>query len=83
MPLDLQHITRQTCKLAVETGGFLRQEIRKLRSSDIELKSFNNFVTYVDRESEAKIIEQLGKILPGSDLLPRKAPALAGLNIPG
>ncbi len=77
MPLDLQHITRQTCKLAVETGGFLRQEIRKLRSSDIELKSFNNFVTYVDRESEAKIIEQLGKILPGSGFIAEESPGLS------
>jgi myo-inositol-1(or 4)-monophosphatase len=76
MPLNLENITRQTCKLAVETGGFLKQEIIKLRSSDIELKSFNNFVTYVDRESESRIIEQLSRILPGSGFIAEESPGL-------
>jgi myo-inositol-1(or 4)-monophosphatase len=74
--MDLQKITQQTCQLATGTGEFLRKEILKLRSSDVELKSFNNFVTYVDRESEARIVEQLGKILPGSGFIAEENPDL-------
>lgn len=75
--MDLQHITQQTCKVAIETGEFLRNEILKLKSSDVELKSFNNFVTYADRESEARIISRLGKILPGSGFIAEESPGLS------
>jgi len=74
--MDLQHITQQACKVAIETGEFLRDEIRKLKSSDIELKSFNNFVTYVDRESESRIMDRLRKILPGSGFIAEESPEL-------
>ncbi|MEI7491656.1 MAG: inositol monophosphatase family protein [Bacteroidota bacterium] len=74
--MDLQQITLQTCSIAKETGEFLRNEIQKLKSSDIELKSFNNFVTYVDRESEARIMDRLSKILPGSGFIAEESPGL-------
>ena len=74
--MDLQHITRQTCRIAIDAGAFLRKEIQKLRSSDIKLKSFNNFVTYADRESEARIMDGLGKILPGSGFIAEESPGL-------
>ncbi|MCX6240368.1 MAG: inositol monophosphatase family protein [Bacteroidetes bacterium] len=74
--MDLQHLTQQTCRVAKEAGEFLRSEIQKLRSSDIELKSFNNFVTYVDRESESRIMDRLSKILPGSGFIAEESPGL-------
>ena len=74
--MNLQDITQQTCQTAIEAGEFLRNEIQKLRSSDIELKSFNNFVTYVDRESEARIMDRLGRILPGSGFIAEESPDL-------
>jgi myo-inositol-1(or 4)-monophosphatase len=76
MPLNLEDITRKTCSIATDTGGFLRNEIKKLISSDIELKSFNNFVTYVDRESEARIMDRLVKVLPGSGFIAEESPGL-------
>ena len=74
--MDLEQITNQTCKVATEAGEFLGKEIQKLRSSDIEQKSFNNFVTYVDRESEALIVDRLGKLLPGSGFIAEESPEL-------
>jgi myo-inositol-1(or 4)-monophosphatase len=76
MKPDLEKLTRQTCNLAINTGKFLKEEILRLRSSDVELKSFNNFVTYVDRESESRIVEHLEKILPGSGFIAEENPAL-------
>jgi len=74
---NLQEITLKTARLAMQTGDFLRGEILKLKSSDIERKSFNNFVTYVDRESESRIVEQLAKILPGSGFIAEENPTLS------
>lgn len=67
--MDLQHLTEQTCLIALEAGEFLRNENRKLTSADIEIKSFNNLVTYVDRKSEEMIVDRLSKILPGSGFI--------------
>ena len=74
--MDLQKITEKTCQVALEAGEFLRTENRKLSSADIEIKSFNNFVTYVDRESEAMIIDRLTAILPGSGFIAEEDPDL-------
>ncbi|MCX6281234.1 MAG: inositol monophosphatase family protein [Bacteroidetes bacterium] len=74
--MDLQNITRQTCQIAVMAGQFLRNEIRKIKSSDVELKSFNNFVTYVDRESETMIMDRLSKVLPDSGFIAEESPSL-------
>ena len=74
MLLNLEQITRKTCRLACDAGEFLRDEIMKLRTSDVEQKSFNNFVTYVDREAEARILDQLQKILPGSGFIAEENP---------
>jgi len=76
--MDLRKITQQACKIAIETGEFLRNEIRRIRSADIEQKSFNNFVTYVDRESEARIMDRLGRLLPGSGFIAEESPGLKG-----
>ena len=74
--MNLRQLTKQTCEIAIEAGEFLRSEIRKLNSSDIELKGFNNFVTYVDRESESLIMDRLTKILPGSGFIAEESPQL-------
>ena len=74
--MNLEHITKQTCKIAIEAGEFLRDEIIKLRSSDVELKGFNNFVTYVDRASESLIMDRLTKLLPGSGFIAEESPEL-------
>jgi len=74
--MNLRNLTQQTCNIAIEAGGFLKAEIQKLKSADIESKSFNNFVTYVDRQSEAKIIDGLKKLLPGSGFIAEESPGL-------
>jgi len=74
--MNLEHLTKQTCAIAVDAGEFLYGEIRKLRSSDVELKSLNNLVTYVDRKSEELIMDRLTKLLPGSGFIAEESPDL-------
>ena len=76
MKIDLKKITEQVCKLACETSNFIRNEIDSLRAQDIEIKSVNNFVTYVDKQSEERLVEGLSLILPGSGFIAEENPSL-------
>jgi len=56
-------------ELVLETGLFIRDEIQKIKAKDIELKGINDFVTYVDKYSERKIVEGLIGILSESGFI--------------
>lgn len=71
---DLKIITKQVCKLAQSVGEFLKNEIYKLKSEDIEEKGVHNFVTYVDKSSEIKLMEELSKILPEAGFIAEESP---------
>jgi len=74
--MNLENLTREVCSLALLTGDFLRQEIRQLHSNDIETKGVHNFVTYVDKESERRLVEKLSVLLPGSGFIAEESPDL-------
>jgi myo-inositol-1(or 4)-monophosphatase len=74
--MDLKIITGKVCDLAIKTGDFIRDEADRFRRSDIEIKSDNNFVTYVDRKSEEMILEELHKILPEAGFIAEEDPSL-------
>lgn len=62
--MNLELITKQVTNVARIVGNFLKAEIKKIEISDIEIKGLNNFVTYVDKNSEKKLVNELSKILP-------------------
>jgi len=62
--MNLELITKQVTNVARVVGNFLRAEVRKIELSDIEIKGLNNFVTYVDKNSEKRLVTELSKILP-------------------
>ena len=74
--MDLQKLTRQVCDLAIETSKFIKDENDRIRTSDIEIKGDHDFVTYVDKTSETRIITRLSEILPGSGFIAEENPAL-------
>ena len=74
--MNLEHLTQNVCKLAIETGTFIRNEVDRLKTSDIEIKSDNNFVTYVDKKSEEMLVTQLSSLLPGSGFIAEESPDL-------
>jgi len=55
--------------VAKEAGEFILSQRRKFSGSQIEVKGLNDFVTYVDKESEELIIKRLELLLPDSDFL--------------
>jgi len=51
-------------QIAIETGKFILEEQKKIDASDVLTKSNASFVTYVDKQAEAMIVDKLKKLLP-------------------
>ena len=49
---------------AKSAGSFIRDELNKLSSSDVETKGHHDYVTYVDKSAEKQIVEGLQLLLP-------------------
>lgn len=62
--LDLNRLCAQVRSLALEMGEFLKDERKKFNFEDIEKKGNNDFVTYVDKEAERRIVVDLHRFLP-------------------
>ena len=74
--MDLQKITDQVCDLVKQTGGFIQSEVNNLRASDIVDKGLHNYVTYVDKTSESRLVRGLTEILPGTGFIAEENPNL-------
>ncbi len=62
--MNLELITKQVVNLSKAVGQFIQKEAEKFKDNDIEEKGIHNLVTYVDKESEKILVQELGKILP-------------------
>ncbi len=51
-------------ELAVETGEFLRRECRSFERGRVEKKRAHDYVSYVDKTSEKRIVTRLHELLP-------------------
>ena len=69
MQPNLIKVCKQVGLLAKQTGGFLQHQQGKIKSSHVLTKSMNSFVTYVDKESEKRLVKGLKRILPGSGFI--------------
>jgi len=62
--MNLEHICTQVCNLSKEVGLFIKSERNSNKNINIEVKGIHDFVTYVDKTSEKKLVDELSKILP-------------------
>jgi myo-inositol-1(or 4)-monophosphatase len=67
---ELPSLEKEVVRICQTVGGFIRQEAHAFDRSRIEFKqSFNNLVSYVDKEAEIQLIRELKKFfrkrLPG------------------
>lgn len=53
----------------METGKFIRQQSQRLHEITIEEKDINSLVSYVDREAEKQLVNELGTLLPDAGFL--------------
>lgn len=67
--LDLEQITAEVRQLAIETGAFLREERINFHRERILEKNSHDYVSYVDKESERRIVKRLKELLPAAGFI--------------
>lgn len=65
----MKHLIQEARQIVEETGEFLLQELGKVQSGDIEEKSINSLVSYVDKTAEEKLVTAFQQLLPNSVFL--------------
>ena len=61
--------------LVLETGGFLREECRNFRRDRVEKKGAHDYVSYVDKESERRLVARLHELLPQAGFITEEGSA--------
>jgi len=67
--MDIEKLCKESREIILEAGAFIHQELGKVKQQQIEEKDLNSLVSYVDKETEKKLVDRLGKLLPASTFL--------------
>lgn len=67
--MDLETLNKKVKELALSVGEYLKEEQTGLKKKDIELKGSRNYVTYIDKEAERRLVEGLKLLLPEAGFL--------------
>lgn len=67
--IALERLCQKTIEITTETANFIRAELGKVRTQDIETKSLNSLVSYVDKTAEEQLVAKLSKLIPNSTFL--------------
>ena len=73
--MDYKELCAQVQQIAREAGSFIREEGKKISSTDVETKSVASLVTYVDKTAEANIVSALKELIPGSGFVAEEGTA--------
>lgn len=65
----LEILCQQAIEIVKETGKFIASHHGKVSDTDIEVKSLNSLVSYVDKEAEEILVKGLRRILPDAVFL--------------
>ena len=67
--MDSYKIIEELKFVCEDTAAFIRDNFRKISSDQVELKSVNSMVSFVDKESELMITGRLKDLIPGAGFL--------------
>jgi myo-inositol-1(or 4)-monophosphatase len=67
--MNLENICKQVTELTKEVGAFILNERKNNSHLNVEVKGLHDFVTYVDKTAEQKIVDKLSEILPESGFI--------------
>lgn len=62
---DLESITARASEIVKEVGAFIRREAVSFNQQKVELKGYNDLVSYVDKGAEEMLVSMLKNIVPG------------------
>ena len=79
--MNLAALEKNVIELCLDVGAFMGNELDGFDLSRIEQKgSSSNLVSYVDKESEKRLVERLSKLLPGSGFIAEEGTDTLGTN---
>lgn len=67
--IDLKTLCEKVTQLTASVGEFILNERNRFSIADIEQKGHNDLVSYVDKEAERRIVEQLTRLFPEAGFL--------------
>lgn len=67
--MNLENITKKTIEIVKLASTFIQKEAVQFSSDKIEYKDINNLVSYVDKEAEKILINELRKLLPEASFI--------------
>jgi myo-inositol-1(or 4)-monophosphatase len=70
---SIETLSNEVCRIAIDTGKYLKEEQAKLTLEDIEFKGPRNYVTYIDKEAERQLVGALENLLPEAGFLTEEA----------
>jgi len=81
--MNLEKICEQVVDISRTTGIFIKEEMKSFSQKHVEIKGLHNFVSYVDKTAEQKIVTALTNILPQAGFIAEEGtgmPSEDGLN---
>ena len=63
------NVTEKVVKLASEVALYIQRESLNFSLEKVETKNRNDFVSYVDKEAERRLVEKLSEIIPDSGFI--------------
>jgi myo-inositol-1(or 4)-monophosphatase len=76
--MNLQSICKEVCQAAEEAGKFIQKERANFSMDQVETKSFNQLVSYVDKTSEEMLVLSLSKIFPEAGFITEEKTIASG-----
>ena len=74
--LDLKQLTADVCRIATEVGHFLKEERKNFRRERVVEKHAHDYVSYVDKESEVRVVKALTALLPEAGFITEEGSAI-------
>lgn len=81
--MNLEKICEQVVDISRHTGAFIKDELKTFSQKHVETKGLHNFVSYVDKASEQKIVSALTRLIPTAGFIAEEGtgePSTNGLN---
>lgn len=73
--VHLKELTLAVCDVARQAGAFVRQERQQFHADRIERKHAHDYVSYVDKQSEQRIVAALRQLLPQAGFITEEGSA--------
>ena len=71
----LEWLTGEVCRIARKAGHFLKEERKNFRREAVEQKNAHDYVSYVDKESERRVVSALRALLPEAGFITEEGSA--------